>query len=285
MRSQQSGWSERGTRGVMGIMAGLLALILLCVSACGSAATDGEVDRKSPAPALSLVVIGDSIPYNSPEDCPGCRSFADRYAQSIEAAADRPVSVKNLSQHNNLTLPLLLQELDTFQSSLAPADVIVVGIAHNTIELNADRPCGQPLVDDQPDWTAMTRTCADNSTKAARPLYDELFTKVRDMREGKPTILRTINRYNDWIGWSDARLTPGQTETVVDFIAKWNEMLCASATEHGFGCADLSAAFNGPDGTKPSGDLLADDYTHPSDKGNTLIAERLTALGFAPLTP
>ena len=118
----------------------------------------------------------------------------------------------------------------------------------------------------------MTRTCADNSTKAARPLYDELFTKVRDMREGKPTILRTINRYNDWIGWSDARLTPGQTETVVDFIAKWNEMLCASATEHGFDCADLSTAFNGPDGTEPSGDLLADDYTHPSDKGNTLIA-------------
>ena len=74
----------------------MLALSLLCVSACGSGSTDGEVDRKSPAPGLSLGVIGDSIPYNSPEDCPGCRSFADRYAQSIEAATDRPVSVKNL---------------------------------------------------------------------------------------------------------------------------------------------------------------------------------------------
>jgi hypothetical protein len=43
-------------------------------------------------------------------------------------------------------------------------------------------------------------------------------------------------------------------------------MICKSAKANGFGCADLSKAFNGPDGMKPSADLLADDYTHPSDK-------------------
>jgi lysophospholipase L1-like esterase len=41
----------------------------------------------------------------------------------------------------------------------------------------------------------------------------------------------------------------------------------------------------GPDGLKPSGDLLGKDYTHPSDKGNEVIARVLEDLGFAPLRP
>jgi hypothetical protein len=45
-------------------------------------------------------------------------------------------------------------------------------------------------------------------------------------------------------------------------------MICKSADANGFGCADLGKAFNGPDGLGPSGDLLADDQTHPSDKGD-----------------
>jgi lysophospholipase L1-like esterase len=62
-------------------------------------------------------------------------------------------------------------------------------------------------------------------------------------------------------------------------------MICKAALENGFVCADIYQAFNGPDGLKPSGDLLASDYTHPSDKGNEVIARILTELGFAPLVP
>jgi lysophospholipase L1-like esterase len=50
-----------------------------------------------------------------------------------------------------------------------------------------------------------------------------------------------------------------------------------------FTCVDIYRAFNGPAGDKPSGDLLSNDYTHPSDKGNELIAKTLTNTGFAPL--
>jgi lysophospholipase L1-like esterase len=103
------------------------------------------------------------------------------------------------------------------------------------------------------------------------------------MRAGKPTLMRTINRYNDLIGWSEAHLTPAEERTSVYFIARWNQVLCDSAQANGFGCVDLSTAFNGADGTRPSGDLLGPDYTHPTDKGNALVAERLAALGFAPL--
>ena len=41
--------------------------------------------------------------------------------------------------------------------------------------------------------------------------------------------------------------------------------------------------FNGADGSKPSADLFADDYTHPSQLGNDEIVRLLTERGFAPL--
>ena len=68
-------------------------------------------------------------------------------------------------------------------------------------------------------------------------------------------------------------------------VAAWNKMICRAAEANGFLCADISTAFNGKDGTKPSGDLLAEDYTHPSDHGNEVIAGVLTDLGFEPLAP
>jgi lysophospholipase L1-like esterase len=267
---------------------GLLALVLLCLLAgCqgGSpASSPATADRTSEArSALHLVAIGDSIPLNSKDDCPGCIGFVDRYVHAVEEATGRRVDVANLAQHTNLTLPDLLAQLDALENDLAGADVIIVGIAHNSIELNADRPCGADPVDEKPNWSAMTVQCAEDSAHAARAEYEQLFSTIADMRSGKPTLLRTINRYNDWIGWSDAHLTPDQEQITAEFIARWNEVLCGAATSSGFGCADVSTAFNGADGLKPSDDLLAADYTHPSDKGNSVIADLLASMGFDPL--
>src|SRR4051794_32827069 len=92
--------------------------------------------------ALSLVVIGDSIPYNSPDDCPGCTGFVDRYAKALAEATGRKVETSNLSEHTGLTLPQLMQELDSFKEPLSGADAIIVGIAHNSFGLNNDEQCG-----------------------------------------------------------------------------------------------------------------------------------------------
>jgi hypothetical protein len=48
----------------------------------------------------------------------------------------------NLSEHTGLTLAGLLAEPPSLESELAEADVILVGIAHNSIALNSDMPCG-----------------------------------------------------------------------------------------------------------------------------------------------
>jgi lysophospholipase L1-like esterase len=229
------------------------------------------------------VAIGDSIPYNSTDDCPGCTGFVDRYAAALQSATGRKVVVENLSQHNGLTLPMLVDELDGFKTQLMAADVIVIGIAHNSMELNQDEPCGVPLDDnDIPNWSKLSRSCAVASANKYRPLYEQLFSTVAGWRQGKPTILRTINRYDDWVG-GPTPLTKAEAQTTRLFIDLWNSMLCRAATKNGFLCADIYHRFNGPGGADPSGDLLAGDYTHPSDKGNQVIAETLLAQGFAPL--
>lgn len=275
-----------------GALVSLGAVLTVSAAFVGCGGSEPAAETSSPAPPaatggareLRLVAIGDSIPYNSPEDCPGCTGFVERYAKAVERATGQPVAVENLSEHNKLTLPRLLEELDSFDAKLAAADIIVVGIAHNTIQLNADRPCGAPRGNgDLPRWAAMDRACAVRSARQARPLYDRLYSQIASLREGKPTILRTINRYDDLIGWTYADLTPSQERLSSMFVAKWNAELCASAQANGFECADISRAFNGVNGLKPSGDLLANDYTHPSQRGNAVITRVLVGLGFAPL--
>ena len=241
----------------------------------------------SPAgPPLSLVAIGDSIPFNSRDDCPDCTAFVDQYGDALAKATGRTVEPNNLSDHSGLTLPRLLDDLDSLSEDLAAADAIIVGIAHNSIELGTDAPCGSaidPATGVPSDWTKIDQACATRSAAASRPRYDELFAKVAAQRAGKPTILIALNKYNDWIGSTDLQLTPDQAKRTIVMHDAWNAMICASAKANQFSCADVYHAFNGSAGEKPSGGLLADDYTHPSQKGNDEISRVLVDLGFAPL--
>lgn len=239
--------------------------------------------------ALRLVAIGDSIPFNSPDDCPGCTGFVDRYATALADETGRKVETLNLSQHNSLTLPMLLEELhesDVFESSLRAADAVIVGIAHNTITLNSETPCGSRFdeaTSTLEDWSKVTPACARTTAEQYRPKFEQLYSTIASWRSGKPTILLTINKYSDWLGWADAHLTPDQGRRTVLVHDAWNRMLCDAAKKNGFTCVDVYHAFNGPRGTRPAADLLAGDYTHPSNKGNARIADLLVSQGFAPI--
>jgi lysophospholipase L1-like esterase len=250
-------------------------------STAGSPETSGEA--KAP---LSLVVIGDSIPYNSSDDCPECTGFVAQYANALAKATGREVTTHNVSKHTGLTLPTLVEELPALEGDVRGADALIVAIAHNSIPLNADAPCGSRFneaTSTLEDWSKVNKACADEGTRRNRPLFDELYSTVATWRKGQPTLLLTINKYNDWAGWPNAHLTPQQAARTVMMHDAWNAMLCDSATRSGFTCADIYHAFNGADGHTPSGDLLGGDYTHPSQKGNDEILRVLIAEGFAPL--
>ena len=267
--------------------------LTLLLSGCAPASTPILPATDTSTPSLtpwSLVVVGDSIAYNSSMVCPGCSGFVDRYADAIFEATGHPVKVSNLSQPM-LQVDGLLDELKRSASrrdALANADIIIVGIAFNdTPWLRDDDPCDGPN-GDKPDWSKYNSTCAAAAAEIFRPKFESVYAQIAALREGKPTIFRTINRYNDWIGWTGeaGETNPPQatnaTRVVVD---AWSAMVCETAQANGFTCADIYHTFNGSDGLTPSGDLLAKDYTHPSDKGNEVIARVLTDLGYAPLVP
>ncbi len=256
-----------------------------------SSVTSNPTLPASGAAPWSLVVVGDSIAFNSPDDCAGCTGFVDRYADAITKATGHPVDVQNLSQHNGLQIDGLLEELKTDtlrRDALANADIIIVNIAHNDIVWNRnDDPCDGPTPD-QPDWSKFNPTCAAAAAEIFRPKFESVYTQVVALRAGKPTIFRTINRYNDWAGTINSdgsHVPPEATNATRVVLDAWSSMVCKAAQANGFTCADIYHAFNGPDGLTFSGDLLAKDNTHPSDKGNEVIAHVLTELGFAPLVP
>jgi lysophospholipase L1-like esterase len=261
-----------------------LSLSATSAPASSASQTSPATSASAAGAGLSMVVLGDSIPYNSPQDCPGCKGFVELYAAALQRAAGRHVVVQNLSEHNGLTLPQLLAELPSFQGQLKSADAILIGIAHNSNELASETPCGKPLDAHQlPVWSVMTSACASKSVATYRRQYDKLFHQVAGWRTGKPTLLRTINRYDDYRGDPDFVLRPADLATITTFVSTWDVMLCASARAASFGCADVYHAFNGRDGHTPSSALVGPDYTHPSAKGNALIARVLIGMGFSPL--
>jgi lysophospholipase L1-like esterase len=253
-----------------------------------AAPTTVPVATPTPGPDLSLVVIGDSIPYNSDDDCPGCTSFAELYRDALAAATGKSVALVNNSEHTGLTVEQLLSGLETQQNradAVATADAIIVGIAHNDVPMNRDDDACDGAGGEEPDWSKFNPACLQTELDRFRPVYEAVYAKVAQLRVGKKTILRTINRYNDWIGWPEHAPPADGIAATARIIAAWNDMICTAAEANGFVCADISTEFNGPKGTTPSGDLLAGDYTHPSQKGNDLIARILVAEGFAPLVP
>jgi lysophospholipase L1-like esterase len=239
-------------------------------------------------PEIMLVAVGDSIPFNSKDDCPGCTGFVDRFADDLRSATGKTVAVRNLSQHNGLQVQGLvwgLRDGNEQAWAVADADVIIVGIAHNDTPWNVNSDACDGAGADPPDWSKFSAACIATEVKRYTPKYEAVFERIAALRASKPTVLRAINRYNDWNGWPGHPLPPEGVAASAAVIAAWNKMICGAAEANGFTCADISTAFNGKDGTQPSGELLAGDYTHPSDKGNEVIADVLVKLGFKPLAP
>jgi lysophospholipase L1-like esterase len=243
----------------------------------------------SPSADMLLVAVGDSIPFNSPNDCPGCTGFVDRYGDALAAATGQTVAVHNRSAHDGHTIDDLLERdlagNEQLVEDLKSADAIIVGIAHNDAPMNRDDDACDGAGGENPDWSKFTDECIATEVARFTPKYSSAFQQIAALREGKPTLFRTINRYNDWIGWPGHDLSRKGVAATAKVIKAWNKMLCGAAEANGFLCADISAVFNGTSGTEPAGDLLGNDYTHPSDKGNEAIAKVLEELGFAPLSP
>src|SRR6188508_3396963 len=156
----------------------------------GSASAAAPSPGPTAKPELSLVSVGDSIPFNSRDDCPGCTGFVDLYARDLGIATGKTVGVRNLSQHNGLQVQGLLDELGDGSEravALAEADAIIVGIAHNDVPMNVDDDPCDGAGGDNPDWSKFTAACIATEVKRYTPKYEAVFERIAALRAGKPT--------------------------------------------------------------------------------------------------
>ncbi|WP_181035116.1 SGNH/GDSL hydrolase family protein [Arthrobacter sp. B0490] len=232
------------------------------------------------------MAIGDSIPYNSPDDCPNCTGFVDSYAQALTDQNAETYTAVNRSRHDGARTADILEEVQSgsLDEELSDAAVIIVSVGYNDqppydtgscadTSLNLDTAAGAADA-----LIATTADCIADRTGAAGADLAGVLKHARDLAPDARIVVLTA--FNAWTGWSDfealgAHTVRGASQTVATSLDAWRTTACEEAERIEGECVDLLTAFNGPDGLTPSGDLLAADYTHPSQKGNDLIRDLL----------
>lgn len=242
---------------------------------------------------LSIVAIGDSLPYNLPADCPGCVGFVDSYGAALEERLGGPVDVLNRSRHDGAQTNDIATELSSpglLLDELRGADVIIVSFGFNDLPPFADAypGCPTPPTDQDPveTWARAladtSHACVDAAVTVVRAQAREVFARLREIAPNAS--IGALTAYDAWTGWP--ALDELDKDTVDRLLASirygveaWNTALCEEADAASVTCVDVHDAFNGADGTLASGDLLAADYTHPSQAGNDRIRDVLLESG------
>jgi lysophospholipase L1-like esterase len=269
------------------------------LTSAGVMGMSAQVPSPSGAPSpgvdhVTILVIGDSIPYNLDSDCPGCTSFADSFGDAVAARTGLAVDVDNRSRHDGAKTGDVERQLTTgeLDSALSRADVVIVSVGFNDqppYDLPS-RPCSTTALDtDEQAFAAImatTTTCVDEVTAEVRTTAAAVLAHVRSV--APDAAIGVLTSYNSWTGWPalDAvgpETAGAVTDLIVYALEEWRSALCDEAAVVSAVCIDLLEPFNGPDGRTPAGDLLATDYTHPSQLGNDRIRDVLLESGLYPL--
>jgi lysophospholipase L1-like esterase len=260
-----------------------LAVAVIAIAAAGT--SRAGLRSTAASPSLTLVALGDSIPYG--EDCGGCTGYVDLYARAARRALGVPIKVDNRAEHNNLNSTRLLAEIRHNRSlrvAVSRADIVTLTIGHNdTPWVLSDDGCdgARSDVDGAEDWESYRGSCTQALAARLEANITGLLAVVKRLRAGKPTAIRVTNFHNDHVGEPGGnRAADGPSKVVVD---AYSSAICGAALRAKVLCADVYHAFNGLSGTRFDGPYVSSDHVHPNQKGHALIAALLKKLGYAPL--
>jgi hypothetical protein len=256
-----------------------LIVVVVLVAACGgSAGTSGSGAGSSSSPSLSgepvdLVFISDSSGFQ----------VANLYAQHAQKTLGRPVRVTDWAI-GDLPLDKALAQVKFNASKIANAEIIVVGAITPTWgkgpSADFDLKCMVPTTEPNQQPPKIL-TVADWATYQAD--LGALYAEIWKLRQGAPTILRALDRYNPVI--SDWQAGGIQKECAAGFEAM-NGAIKAADLANGATFASAEDALNGPGHQQDprAKGYIADDGIHCTAKGAALIADTLAAAGFEPNT-
>lgn len=246
----------------------------------------------SPAPAMRLLVLGDSTA--SETTCPGCTIYPDQLASAMAKEFGADVLLDNLAWV--LWNPKAAEVADvlefvrtdpTARDSVADADAVLITVGHNDLAYNRlDDPCGVAPRYPRVDWKSLTHACINRVNDEYRRDLDALLGEIEQIREGTPTMLRVTNVYNSVIGdlvdptWN----SPAAIEPSMYAVEQMVRAQCEVAERHDGSCADTYHALNGEDGSESAQDFLNPvDATHLAQAGEDAFAAAIISLGLSPL--
>ena len=286
----------------------LALIVAACAGSAGSTASATPTTVVSAPPAASatasadplrLVILGDSIAV--PEvGCGECIGFDEQYAAHLETQTARPVDLRNEAVPGDRiqSLKSLLETNTAVQGEIAKADIVVVSIGYNNgPPWDPDDPCHVPLVERDADLIpailAMTPECITETIDMYRGELDAVYGRIEALAAGRPQVRITFGvfdniRDNPGGDGTLPLVSPENMQPALELFAsisdQWNAMDCGVATAHGFVCADLRHAFNGPDGNGSVGPYTAPDWVHPNEAGQAVMAKLLQRVDVSAVT-
>jgi lysophospholipase L1-like esterase len=235
---------------------------------------------------IDVLVIGDSL-INPSGHCAGCVGFADQYAAIVGQQLGRPTQSALLTAMGVPEAQQLVASNASAEKAISESEVVILETGFNNALPDPTTGIGCAGTLDSPSayiaWILASQPgCLEEGVATYGQLYDEILAGLKRLREGKPTVFIVTNTIDGNIdpSFSDGllALAGGDVDAVkawtVASYDRWNTMLAQRAEAAGFQLVDLYHAFNGPEGTQPSG-TLAVDSAHPSQKGHDLIASTL----------
>jgi lysophospholipase L1-like esterase len=285
-----------GHRRALAVLAAA-CLALACGGSDGDTGTTDTTTATTTEAALRVAVVGDSIPFNAPEDCAGCDGFVSQFRDAVADATGRSVAVDNFSRHDDAGVADIASQLETHQQltlAVSEADIVIVSVGFFDMPpFPAGGPCGGrgpavPVADAVADVALYTADCITQTVEGQQAGLTTIYDTIAELRSDRPTLLLALDVYSNVAG------NPATASAAPDLLPAyeanqllahdtWNEAQCAAADAAGFECIDVHHAFNGADGRSPAGALLAPDYLHPSQEGNDVIAALLADVALSPL--
>lgn len=252
------------------------------VAACGSSSSDaGQFPAGEP---VDLLYISDS----------GGWEVAERYVELAAEALDREVRFHDhrIGGMSMSTVPSMVR--DSLADEVAEAEIIVLYAQPRGLEYKLPQPniltcfTAADAVED-PDysgeWTPgmewedppVVPTVED--WQPYRDVLDEVYDEIWKAREGRPVVLRAHDIYNGFIApWREVGVE-------AECTANWEvemEVIQEAAEANGAVFVSFFDVFNGPkhDEDPRAKGWMADDGMHANDKGGSIAAEALAAVGF-----
>jgi hypothetical protein len=273
--------SSTSRRSLLFLVVSTAVVATLASCASDESGSDEPVAADTVADSLAVVVIGDSIPNNAPGDCPGCTGFADAYATALEESVGATVTLDNESRHDGAQTHDIEEQLASsdLDDTLEPAGVVLVSIGFNDQPpySQSGQPCNAVVNSDEEAIQAVAATteeCVDEVTDTVQREASSVLSQVRD--KAPDATIAALVPYDSWRGWSALTDRPekevAKITTIVTYaLDQWRTALCEEVEAVEGTCVDVYRQFNGLDGARAAGDLLAEDHTHPSQLGNDAI--------------